>query len=92
MTKAAVLQSTTPFHAAYAVTPTNPGAFPTENREEIWVNRTMYLTLGDKNWHSAPMPNNPMDGFTGPLDGFTDCKPLPPMTIHGETATGYDIE
>lgn len=92
VTTAAMLQSTTPFHATYSVTATNPGAFPTEHHEEIWVGKTMYTKLADGRWMHVPVADNPMDGFTGPLDGFSDCKPLPAMAVRGETATGYDIK
>lgn len=91
-TKAATLQSKTPFHAMYTVTPTTPGAFPTEHHEEIWVDKKMYTLLADKRWLNAPVTENPMGGFTGPIQGFSDCRPLPSMSIRGETAAGYDIK
>ena len=91
VTKAATLQSKTPFHATYEVTPVTPGAFPTEHHEETWVGNTMYTKLGDGRWMHVVVTANPMGGFTGPLDGFSDCKPLPAMTIRGESAAGYDI-
>jgi hypothetical protein len=91
-TKAATLQSKTPFHATYTVTPATPGAFPTEHHEEIWVDKTMYTKLGDGRWAHALVTNNPMGGFTGPLNGFSDCRPLPAASIRGETATGYDFK
>jgi hypothetical protein len=90
--KAATLQSKTPFHATYTVTPTTPGAFPTEHHEEIWVGNKMYTLLADKRWLSAPVTHNPMGGFTGPISGFSDCRPQPSASIRGETATGYDVK
>ena len=89
---AATLQSKTPFHATFTVTPTTPGVFPTEHHEEIWVNNRMYTLLSDKRWLSAPVPSNPMGGFTGPISGFSDCRPVPSASIRGDTAAGYDIE
>ncbi len=89
---AARLQAKTPFHAVYTVTPTTPGAFPTEHHEEIWVDKKMYTLLADKRWLNAPVTENPMGGFTGPIQGFSDCRPLPSMSIRGETAAGYDIK
>jgi hypothetical protein len=91
-TKAATLQSNTPFHATYTVTPVTPGAFPTEHHEETWVGKTMYTKLGDGRWMHVPVTNNPMGGFTGPLTGFSDCRPLPAASIRGETAPGYDFK
>lgn len=88
---AAKLQAKTPFHATYTVAPTKPGAFPTEHQEEIWINGTMYLTIA-KSWHRSPMPENPMEGFAGPIDGFSQCHPLPAMTIRGEATTGYGVK
>lgn len=89
---AATLQSKTPFHATYTVAPKTAGAFPTEHQEEVWINGTMYLTLGDKSWHRSPMPDNPMDSFAGPIDGFSQCQPLPAMTIRGEATAGYGVK
>jgi len=89
---AATLQSKTPFHATYTVTPTTPGAFPTEHHEEIWVGNKKYTLLADKRWLKASVTENPMGGFTGPIQGFSDCRPLPAMSIRGETAAGYDIK
>jgi hypothetical protein len=89
---AATLQSKTPFHAIFVVTPTTPGAFPTEHHEEIWVDNKMYTLLSDKRWLSAAVPSNPMRGFTGPIPGFSDCRPVPSASIRGETAAGYDIK
>jgi hypothetical protein len=90
---AATLQSKTPFHATYLVAPTTPGAFPTEHHEEIWVGNKMYtLLLKDKRWVSAPVTNNPMGGFTGPISGFSDCNPVPSASIRGEMTTGYDVK
>lgn len=90
-TKAATLQSKTPFHATYIVTPTTPGAFPTEHHEDTWVGETRYTKLDDGRWMHVPVTNNPMGGFTGPLTGFSDCRPLPAASIGGEMATGYDF-
>jgi len=89
---AATLQSKTPFHAVFAVTATTAGAFPTEHHEEIWVDNKMYTALADKRWLSAAVPSNPMRGFTGPIPGFSDCRPVPSASIRGETAAGYDIK
>lgn len=91
--KAATLQSKTPFHATYLVEPTSPGAFPTEHHEEIWVGNKMYtLLLKDKRWVNAPVTQNPMGGFTGPITGFSDCRALPAQSIRGEMAAGYDLK
>ncbi|MEP6495531.1 MAG: hypothetical protein ABJF01_22780 [bacterium] len=89
---AATLQSTTPFHATYVVTATQPGSFPTEHHEEIWVGNTMYTLLKDGRWMNAPVRQNPMQGFTGPIPGFSDCRPVPTASIGGEMATGYDVK
>jgi len=89
---AATLQSKTPFHAMYVVTATQPGAFPTEHHEEIWVGNKMYTLLADKRWLSVPKTQNPMGGFTGPISGFSDCRSVPAASIRGETATGYDVK
>lgn len=88
---AAKLQAKTPFHATYTVAPKTSGAFPTEHQEEIWINGTMYLTLGDKSWHRSPMPENPMESFASPIEGFSQCHPLPAMSIRGEATTGYGV-
>lgn len=90
--KAATLQSKTSFHATFTVTATTPGAFPTEHHEEIWVDNKMYTMLADKRWLSAPVKENPMGGFTGSISGFSECRPLPAMSIRGETTTGYDVK
>ncbi len=90
-TKAATLQSKTPFYATVIVTPTTAGAFPTEHHGETWVGKTMYTDLGDGRWMHVPVANNPMGGFTGPLTGFSDCRPLPAASIGGEMGTGYDF-
>ena len=89
---AATLQSKTPFHATYVVTPTTPDAFPTEHHEEIWVGNTMYTLLKDKRWMHVPVKSNPMEGFTGPIDGFSQCQSLPAASIRGETAAGYSVK
>lgn len=88
---AAALQSKTPFHAAYVITATQPGAFPTEHHEEIWVGNKMYTLLADKRWLSVRTTENPMGGFTGPISGYSDCRPLPSASIRGEVTTGYDL-
>ena len=90
--RAATLQSKTPFHATIAVTPTTPGAFPIEHDEEIWVGNKIYTSLGDNRWISAPLTQNPMGGFTGPISGFKDCRSVPSASIRGEMATGYDVK
>lgn len=89
---AATLQSKTPFHAVFAVTATTAGAFPTEHHEEIWVDNKMYTALADRRWLSAPVTKNPMGGFTGPIEGFSECRPLPAATIRGEATTGYAVK
>ncbi len=89
---AATLQSKTPFHATIVVTATTAGAFPTEHHEETWIGNTMYTLLGDGRWMHAPVTQNPMGGFTGPIPGFSDCRPLPAVSIRGEMATGYDVK
>ncbi|MDQ2768397.1 MAG: hypothetical protein M3Y30_14745, partial [Gemmatimonadota bacterium] len=89
---AATLQSKTPFHATYVVTATTPGAFPTEHHEEIWVGNKMYTLLADKRWLSVPKTLDPMEGITGPISGFSDCRPVPSASIRGETAAGYDVK
>ena len=90
--KAATLQSKTPFHATYTVTPTTPGAFPIEHHEEIWVGNTRYDLLADKRWLSVRVTDNPMGGFTGPISGFSDCRSVPSASIRGEVAAGYDVK
>lgn len=90
--KAATLQSKTPFHATYTVTPMTPGAFPTEHHEEIWVGNKMYTLLADKRWLGVAKSQNPMGGFTGPISGFSDCQPMPAASIRGETVAGYDVK
>ena len=89
---AAKLQAKTPFHAVYTVTPTTPGAFPTEHHEEIWVDKRMYTLLADKRWLNAPVTENPMGGFNGPISGFSDCRPIPAASIRGESTTGYAVK
>jgi hypothetical protein len=89
---AATLQSKTPFHATYTVTPKTPGAFPTEHHEETWVGNTMYTLLKDGRWMHVPVTKNPMGGFTGPLSGFSDCRSVPAASILGEMAAGYDVK
>ena len=88
---AATLQSKTPFHATYVVTATQPGSFPTEHHEEVWVGNTMYTLLADKRWMHVPKTQNPMEGFTGPISGFSDCRAVPAVSIGGEMAMGYDL-
>ncbi|MEP6573792.1 MAG: hypothetical protein ABJD11_13900 [Gemmatimonadota bacterium] len=89
---AATLQSKTPFHATFVVTATQPGSFPTEHHEEVWVGNKMYTLLKDERWLSAPVTQNPMGGFTGPIPGFSDCRPVPTASIRGEMATGFDFK
>jgi hypothetical protein len=43
-------------------------------------------------WLVVPMANDPMGGVDGPIDGFSQCRPLPAVTIRGEATTGWAVK
>lgn len=88
---AARKQSQTPFHATFVMTPMVAGAFEPETHQEIWVNKKMYTLLPGPRWVFARVPDDPMGGVNGPINGFMSCHPIPAASIRGETTTGYAV-
>ena len=86
------LQSKTPFHATVSGTPTRAGAPAAAKTEMIWINNTLYLSLGGR-WVGGPMPpERALVGVTGGNLPFSDCAPLPAASGTGQPMSVYSAK
>lgn len=89
---AVALQSKTPFHATVTGTPTRPGGPAASKSEMIWIDNTLYLSMGGR-WVGGPMPpERALVGVTGGNLPFGDCTRLPDATIAGQSTSVYSAK
>jgi hypothetical protein len=86
---AVALQSKTPFHATVTNSPARAGTVPVGKSDMIWIDDTLYLSMGGR-WVGGPMPpDRALVGVTGGNLPFGECKRLSDATVSGQPTSVY---